>query len=499
MKQASSEMESVENEIEQTEADAPKAKKMSLWEKLKKPFRFKVQLAVVPKNPASGESKNATSSDVREQDQAEPEGKKKKIKAKKEKKPKEKKEKKPKVKKEKKPKAKKEKKPRAKKAEKAANDEAGGKKRRIPMLAIIIAAAVVLVGAVVAGILLLRTPDTPESRLAKAVGAAEAGKYDKAIGIYNKLIEDELLVVDSYLGQAEAYVAMEDTESAIVKLKAGFEATGDTQLKDRLAELSPDSVPELVEPPPSDVVITFSDASFEKMIRMALDIPNGGNITQKDLDTVRNLKIYGNSHAVINETLPAFNTNDGYTIDGQLYTDRGTIKSLADIQYFRKMTKLSIGYNQINSLNGLEGAGSLEMLGLYSNQVRDISVLAQVKNLKWLYLYHNNIQDVSPLSGHTALRQLYLQYNNISDISPLAGLTQLQELSVDYNNISDISVVSKLTKLRFFSAKYNQISDISPVAEVDALTDVFFEGNPVADFSPAADMHNVSQPSVAAF
>lgn len=63
--------------------------------------------------------------------------------------------------------------------------------------------------------------------------------YEKAVLEFTEAIEIEPLNADAYLGLAEAYAGMGDTEKAIEVLEEGYEKTGDVRLKDMLEELNP--------------------------------------------------------------------------------------------------------------------------------------------------------------------------------------------------------------------------------------------------------------------
>jgi len=460
----------------ESEDGLPEEQKLTLWQKLKGPFRFKVNLRN-DKEQAELSDDTASPGDTQETggEEAAP-AKEKKRKPEKPAKPK----------KVKKPKAAK-----PKKKKTANSDKEKGKKG---LIAIISISTVLLAGAVVAGIMIFRSMGSIDSQFQKAEKYMASEKYDDAIAVYNKLTAEgsDGEVTRAYLGLADAYVQKEDVESAVANLQVGYGLTKDEQLSNKIQELAPEASDPLSAAPPGDRVIDFSDPQFDKMVRMALNIPVSQTILQKDLDKVRSLKIIGSTHAVANSPLPVINTSDGYSINGELFTERGGITSLDDLRYFSNLTKLTIGYNSISDVSGLSDAGSLEMLGLYANNVGDLSVVADLHELKWLYVYHNNISDLSPLSGLSGLRHLYVQYNQITDLTPLSGLNSLEELFVDNNRISDISAVAQLKKLRFFSAKNNQISDISPIAGLQSLSDVSFLGNPVSDYAPAASVNNVN-------
>ena len=61
--------------------------------------------------------------------------------------------------------------------------------------------------------------------------------YEQAIVAYEAAIEIDPMSVDAYMGLADTYVNMEDFEKAKEVLQAGYDATGDERLKDKIIEI----------------------------------------------------------------------------------------------------------------------------------------------------------------------------------------------------------------------------------------------------------------------
>lgn len=118
----------------------------------------------------------------------------------------------------------------------------------------------------------------------------------------------------------------------------------------------------------AETVVTFPDAGLEAAVREALDKPIG-DITAADMATITGLNA----------------------------SERG-----------------------ITSLEGLEYAVNLILLGLWGNQVADLTPLAGLTNLTWLDLDGNQVTDLTPLVANTGLDvgdELWL-YNNPLDLVP---------------------------------------------------------------------------------
>ena len=109
-----------------------------------------------------------------------------------------------------------------------------GKKRR-KLIGLLAAAAVLIAAAVGIGIY-----NAPSNRMNRALdlGARylEEQNYEQALVEFDKVIAIDPMNVDAYLGKAEAYEGMGDTEQLLAVLQTGYEQTGDSQIKTELTD-----------------------------------------------------------------------------------------------------------------------------------------------------------------------------------------------------------------------------------------------------------------------
>ena len=100
----------------------------------------------------------------------------------------------------------------------------------------LLAAAAVLIAAVV-GIGIYNAPSNRMSR-ALDLGARylEEQNYEQALVEFDKVIAIDPMSVDAYLGKAQAYEGMGDTEQLLAVLQTGYEQTGDGQIKEQLVD-----------------------------------------------------------------------------------------------------------------------------------------------------------------------------------------------------------------------------------------------------------------------
>lgn len=97
---------------------------------------------------------------------------------------------------------------------------------------------IVLLIALVVGITIY---NTPANRLSRQIDLGnrylEEQEYEQAIVAFDKSIVINPMSVDAYLGKAEAYEGMGDTDMALQTLREGYDLTGDERLKKKISEI----------------------------------------------------------------------------------------------------------------------------------------------------------------------------------------------------------------------------------------------------------------------
>ena len=218
---------------------------------------------------------------------------------------------------------------------------------------------------------------------------------------------------------------------------------------------------------PGDAV-TIPDAALRAALESALGKSAGASITEGEMATLTSLSVFFQG-----------------------------IASLTGLEFATALTSLSLNGNQISDVSPLSGLTALTTLGLGGNQISDISDLSGLTALTWLGLQGNQISDISDLSGLTALTQLNLTGNQISDVSDLSGLTALVRLDLGRNQISDVSDLSGLATLTNLLLYNNQISDVSDLSGLTALKLLHLSNNQISDLSPLSSLTALTSLSLA--
>ncbi len=237
-----------------------------------------------------------------------------------------------------------------------------------------------------------------------------------------------------------------------------------------------------------DIPITFEDPIIYALLKKEL---KKDDITPKDLEKFTGFTILANEFILlsgegIKEKDVVYYNEDTFEYDDVRYTGFGTLKSLADLKYFKNLIKLNItlqpeiDYSTIPE-NILKTVSSLY---IYQSRLEDISFLKPAENLHFICLSTNNIKDLSPLVGKESITWLDMNWNDVEDLAPLSGMTNLKSFSAYGNKITNLAPLENLTKLESIKLYQNLIKDISPLQNMRALKSIEIINNQIEDVSP---------------
>ena len=111
-----------------------------------------------------------------------------------------------------------------------------------------------------------------------------------------------------------------------------------------------------------------------------------------------------------------------------------------------KVTQLSLSYNQLTSVKGLEKLTQLTHLGLSANKLTDVKGLEKLTQLRSLDLQNNKLTDVTGLEKLAQLGRLGLPDNKLTSLKGLEKLTQLTYLELQNNPALTKTQIAELQK-----------------------------------------------------
>ena len=124
---------------------------------------------------------------------------------------------------------------------------------------------------------------------------------------------------------------------------------------------------------------------------------------------------------------------------------RSEILNISEIRNCPTLENVTLGYCNIQSLNGIEGLTNLQNLTLNNNNITSLKPLENLKNLTSLNLENNAISDTSSYIDTDGTTKTYRNLDILAGLHSSRGgkLTTLKLAGND--NIIDFSPVSSLS------------------------------------------------------
>ena len=375
---------------------------------------------------------------------------------------------------------------------------AAGAERAIPkgfsakknIIIIIIAAVILLIGGTITAAVLTNS-NFSNSSTSETLQLAERylseQNYEQAVIEFQKVLEIEPMNVEAYLGLADTYMALGETDKAVETFEKGISETDNERLKDRLREIQESEKTKTTEPEYS-VHTETTDTQTE---------PNEIKSVSAALETTVELTVPAETKPVETkpvQTEPAetASTSTFQATTVEITFEETTINETKPVQTESTQTN-SVEtnppvYTSVTILGFKYDIETTTELQLINKKINDETLkeitpnIKRLTNLKVLYLNANQITDITPLTPPTNLTELSLHNNQITDITPITQLNNLKELALSMNQITDISPLAQLTNLTELQLHYNQITDLTPLIGLTNLTDLYLSYNQIPEF-----------------
>ena len=339
--------------------------------------------------------------------------------------------------------------------------------------------------------------------------------YQQAVIEFLNILEIEPKNVDAYLGLADAYIALGDTDKAIEILQEGLDKTGDARIQAKLDELLK---PQNTEPKPDpEPPVSSSTTTSSSTTSSSVSSSSSTSSTTASSSTTSSESSSTSSSASTTSSSSSTTTSSSSTASSSSSTTTTTSSSssepvvaepepepagtvLPEIAALNvETTKQLIIFNREEYKNSNVTNSMYDQPENYPAytyiviskplSAADLEAISKLTNLSYLIIGFAGLSDITPLASLTNLNNLSLSQNEISDISPLTNLTGLSYLALDNNNISDITALSNLTKLRYLYLHSNPITDLRPVANLTDLTNLGIANcKQISDAAPLANL-----------
>lgn len=194
--------------------------------------------------------------------------------------------------------------------------------------------------------------------------------------------------------------------------------------------------------------ITFKCLRIEQAVREALGKTDNEPISKLELGQITSISIIGDLPSSVNqESIQHDYLGNKITFDGKA-VKRGTVDSLVDLAKLPFLRDVTLIYQQIDDLSGIE---------------------------------------------KLQLQQLFVGYNLISDLSPLKDMNTLSSLSILCNPVGDLTSLKKLKHLQYLQLCGTDVTDLNPLASIISLEAIDVSFTPNVDLLPLAKMKNITK------
>ncbi len=162
-----------------------------------------------------------------------------------------------------------------------------------------------------------------------------------------------------------------------------------------------------------------------------------------------------------------------------LYDINGYNNSINDISGLANLSNLAVIHfanNQISDLAPLQNMSSLHHLTLNGNLINNdgMAIINGLTNLESISIGYNQISDITGMDALTNLTNINFDYNQIANLTPLQSLTGLEGVSFNNNRVFDISPLSGLNNVNSLGLAnnspiiyINQPSFANPLVDID--------------------------------
>ena len=141
----------------------------------------------------------------------------------------------------------------------------------------------------------------------------------------------------------------------------------------------------------------------------------------------------------------------------------------------------------LSDLKGIECFTNLQTLTMnYTSKILDISAIKDCTTLKNVTLGYGNIQSINGFESLNNLQKLTLNDNNISSLKPLENLKNLEELNLSNNTISD---TSSYIDSDGSTKTYNNLEILANLNKNGKLKKLYLSGNDnIINWSPLSNL-----------
>lgn len=215
--------------------------------------------------------------------------------------------------------------------------------------------------------------------------------------------------------------------------------------------------------------IAFKEPLIEAAARIQLGKTKDEPMTAEELETIRELYIFGTEVSATREPF------DNAQVGSGRYT-RGGITTLEDLALMPNIEELQISYQDLSDLTGISALKHPISINLMYTQISDVAELAGKESLLSLNLYETNVIDVSCLDTCRRLEYLELGHTFVDSLEACGGFASVTELSLIGLQWSTLDGIERYAALETLDLTDAQIGSVEALKQLSSLKKIRASG-----------------------
>ena len=242
------------------------------------------------------------------------------------------------------------------------------------------------------------------------------------------------------------------------------------------------------EAPPAGPIV-FEDATFRLLMERTF---SKTEFFPEDFENLTDLLIGADEVVILDADYesyqffyhPRFNQDFTFAIDGKTFENAvGTIRTLADLKYFKSLERLELIYHTDADLDTLPALPNLNNLTIVIGKAGNLEFLNQLEGLQRLDLYllmePGTEPDTEPIRALKQLKSLGLMYIPITDLGFLEDKRDLTQLAIVDAPVEDFTAVASLTNLQSVYIETTKLKDVTPFMGLENLKSLILDLNEI--------------------
>ena len=179
---------------------------------------------------------------------------------------------------------------------------------------------------------------------------------------------------------------------------------------------------------------------------------------------------------------------DGYD------SDMADITHIAEWLSAEKEVRISLNFNVLTSLSGIEKIGSIDYLNINGENItnEDMAYLGKA-HIRQLLLTGTAVTDLSAFAGNEYIEQFTISTPELTDISPLVSCPNLTTISINSTAVTDVSCLAGMEQLNKLILSMSAVSDVSSLVNCPNLAYLDLQASAVTDVSCLANMPELKE------